>query len=58
MFLKCTALVGGNGTTLIKDGDGNAIVDKTYAHVDTAENPGYLTHIKDKPADPEQNQNQ
>lgn len=45
MFDGCSSLVGGNGTTLIKDGDGNAIVDKTYARVDNApEAPGYLTY--------------
>jgi hypothetical protein len=56
MFENCTSLVGGNGTTLakidaiegIKDED---VINKTYARVDTEETPGYLTHIKDKPAE-------
>ena len=53
MFSSCSSLAGGKGTKLIKDGDGNAIVDKTYARVDNAPDaPGYLTHIKDKPANP------
>jgi surface protein len=44
MFSSCPKLVGGNGT--IYNG---SITNADYAHVDTAENPGYLTHISDKP---------
>ncbi len=45
MFEGCTSLKGSNNTTLISDGEGNAIVDKTYARVDNApEAPGYLTY--------------
>ncbi len=45
MFEGCTSLKGSNNTTLIRDGEGNAIVDKTYARVDNApEAPGYLTY--------------
>ena len=40
MFSGCTKLVGGNGTTY-----NNNITDKTYAVIDTAETPGYLTNI-------------
>jgi surface protein len=40
MFSGCTGLVGANGSTVA---DLKA-VDKTYACVDTAENPGYLTY--------------
>ena len=39
MFSGCVSLVGGAGTTY----SGSNPVDKTYAHIDTAENPGYLT---------------
>jgi surface protein len=46
MFNGCTALKGGNNTAV----SGNPI-DVTYACVDTEETPGYLTHIKDKPAE-------
>ena len=35
-FNNCTKLVGGNGTTY-------SILDASYARVDTAETPGYLT---------------
>ena len=43
MFNGCNNLVGGAGTTFVG-------TDLKYAHVDGgAENPGYLTHIKDKP---------
>jgi predicted ribosomally synthesized peptide with SipW-like signal peptide len=45
-------IVGSNGTGYNHDNPN----DKTYARVDTEETPGYLTHIKDKPAEPEQNQ--
>lgn len=40
MFYNCTKLVGGNGTTY-----NNNITDKTYAVIDTATTPGYLTNI-------------
>lgn len=43
VFAGCDSLVGGNGTTIA----GNP-TDKTYARVDTAEEPGYLTHINDR----------
>ena len=42
MFSGCNNLVGGNGTVF-------AGSDLKYACVDTAENPGYFTHINDKP---------
>ena len=46
MFSGCNNLVGGAGTTF----QGS---DLKYAHVDGgAENPGYLTHINDKPVNP------
>ena len=38
MFDGCTSIVGGASTTY----DANH-VDKTYAHIDSASNPGYLT---------------
>ena len=41
MFTNCTKLVGGNGTTF-----NSSYIDATYARVDTAETPGYLT-LKD-----------
>ena len=45
MFSGCNNLVGGAGTTF----EGS---DLKYAHVDGgAENPGYLTHINDKPVE-------
>ena len=37
MFKDCTKIVGGNGTTY-----NSSYIDKTYAHVDVAGNPGYL----------------
>ncbi len=43
MFYNCTKLVGGNGTTY-----NNNITDKTYAVIDTATTPGYLTNINKK----------
>jgi surface protein len=60
MFSSCSSLEGGKGTTLakidaiegIKDED---VINKTYARVDTEGTLGYLTHIKDKPAESEQN---
>lgn len=43
MFSGCNNLVGGKGTTFVGS-------DLKYAHVDGGEgNPGYLTHINDKP---------
>ena len=43
MFANCKNLVGGAGTTFVGS-------DLKYAHVDGGEeNPGYLTHISDKP---------
>ena len=38
MFNGCTSLVGGNGTTYDADH-----TDAAYAHIDTADNPGYFT---------------
>ena len=38
MFINCTSLVGGNGTTF-----NASYIDKTYARVDTASTPGYFT---------------
>ena len=40
MFTGCDQLVGGLGTAYSADH-----VDKTYAHVDATDNPGYLTGI-------------
>ena len=40
MFTGCGALVGENGTTLTA-----SIVDATYARIDTADTPGYLSSI-------------
>ena len=42
MFNGCSKLVGGAGTKV-------STTNATYARIDTAETPGYLTHIKDKP---------
>ena len=39
MFLNCKSLVGGNGTVF-----DSSKTDMTYANVDTAEQPGYLTY--------------
>jgi len=39
MFYSCTSLVGGNGTTYNRSNP----QDQTYARVDTAGEPGYLT---------------
>lgn len=45
MFRKCMVLKGQNGTTLSNPhSDSTDIVNNTFAHVDTAENPGYLTY--------------
>ena len=38
MFYNCSKLVGGNGTVY-----DSSNTDATYARIDTAENPGYLT---------------
>ena len=38
MFSSCTKLVGGNGTVF-----DSSNVTHTYARIDTAETPGYLT---------------
>lgn len=38
VFDGCSKLVGGNGMVYDKN-----YIDKTYARIDTAENPGYLT---------------
>ena len=38
MFYGCTKLVGGNGTAY-----NGSYIDKSYAVIDTAETPGYLT---------------
>lgn len=38
MFKSCIKLVGGNGTKY-----NSSYQDATYARIDTAENPGYLT---------------
>ena len=40
MFEKCTNLVGGNGTKY-----NSSYIDATYAQIDTADTPGYLTNI-------------
>lgn len=42
MFAGCGKLVGGAGTKV-------SGTNHTYARIDTAETPGYLTHINDKP---------
>ena len=45
MFRMCMVLTGQNGTTLSNPySDSSNIVNNTYAHIDTAENPGYLTY--------------
>ena len=44
MFTNCPNLVGGNGTTY-----DSGKIDKTYACIDTAGTPGYLTDIAQKP---------
>lgn len=38
MFIRCTSLVGGNGTTF-----NSSHTDAAYAHIDVAGNPGYFT---------------
>ena len=44
MFLNCTSLVGGSGTTY-----NSSYIDKTYARIDGGtSNPGYFTDISDK----------
>ena len=48
MFSSCHSLVGGAGTVF-----NSAKTNGEYARVDGGEaNPGYLTHIKDKPVNP------
>ena len=43
MFMGCTKIIGGNGTTC--DGIGiSTPIDETYARVDTGDNPGYFTY--------------
>lgn len=42
MFAGCSKLVGGAGTKV-------SSTNHTNARIDTAETPGYLTHINDKP---------
>ena len=39
MFMNCTSLKGGNGTTYVSSNP----TDMTYAHVDVEGNPGYFT---------------
>ncbi len=39
MFIYCSVIKGGNGTTF----NSNNPTDRTYARVDTPENPGYFT---------------
>lgn len=41
MFANCWNIVGGNGTTYDE-----AYTDATYARIDTAETPGYLSSIE------------
>lgn len=43
MFKNSTKLVGGNGTLVIEQ----TFTDYVYANIDTFENPGYLTDVKD-----------
>ncbi len=38
MFVNCTRLVGGNGTVY-----NSSYTNATYARIDTASTPGYLT---------------
>ncbi len=40
MFMGCSSLTGGNGTTLSSTGGST---DGTYARIDTADTPGYFT---------------
>ena len=40
MFMNCTSLKGGNGTTYVSSNP----TDMTYAHVDVEGNPGYFTY--------------
>ena len=42
MFGNCNNLVGGSGTKYT-----SAIYNSSYAHIDTKDNPGYFTDIKD-----------
>ena len=43
MFLNCGNIVGGNGTKF-----DTTYKDATYARIDTAGTPGYLTNINNK----------
>ena len=43
MFLNCGNIIGGNGTKF-----DTTYKDATYARIDTAETPGYLTNINNK----------
>lgn len=44
MFYNCRNLVGGNGTAY-----SGSNITSAYAHIDEEGNPGYFTHINDKP---------
>jgi len=46
MFFNCANIMGENGTKY-----DIAYRDATYARIDTAETPGYLTNINDKPGE-------
>ena len=43
VFSNCSKLKGGNGTTFNSNN-----TDAIYARIDTEEEPGYFTNIKDK----------
>ena len=47
MFQGCTSLIGGQGTVYNADH-----TDHTYAHIDVAGNPGYLTQKSGNPIEP------
>ena len=49
MFIGCNKLVGGNGTALAVA----KVTNGSYARIDTAENPGYLTY-KSAPSNSDQ----
>ena len=46
MFFNCANIMGGNGTKYDV-----TYRNATYARIDTAETPGYLTNINDKPGE-------